>query len=192
MRPSNRITPWILLFTLAASLPGCGPKRTVFLDTAADFGAVRRVAVLPFENLTGDGTAGEKVQQLFIIELLALEVVEVVDPGEVARVLAEEQIDDVRLVGADEVAALAERLEVQAIVLGSVQEFGMDRGAGVNSPQVSLTCRMLEADGGSALWSVAVSRKGAGAMARLFGVSGDSPTEAARKMVHDALKTLVK
>ncbi len=68
----------------------------------------------------------------------------------------------------------------------------MERSSSVSSPHVSLTARMLETETGRVLWSVAVSREGAGAGARLFGISGDSATEAARKMVHDALKTLVR
>lgn len=174
---------------LAAS--ACASHHTAFLDRAADFDAIRRVAVLPFENLTTDPNAGEKVRRIFIIELLSQEVVEVVDPGEVARVLSEQRIDAVDTLGPEQVKALAEAMQAHALILGTVQEFSVDRTGQVSAPQVSLTCRMLEADSGRTLWSAAVSRGGAGAMSRLFGVSGDTPSEATRKLVREAIETLV-
>ena len=181
----------LLLLLATFSILGCAAKRTVYLDRQADFESVRRVAVLPFQNMTKDSFAGEKVRRIFIIELLAQEVVEVVDPGEVALVLREQRIDDVESMGPEKIATLAEAMKVDALIFGSVQELGLDRSRQVSSAQVSITCRMLDAGTGAPLWSAAASRGGAGAMSRLFGVSGDTVSEAARKMVRQVIKTLV-
>ncbi|MFQ5670100.1 MAG: GNA1162 family protein [Acidobacteriota bacterium] len=181
------------LGVLLAAGMACGSMhRTAFLDEGADFDAIKKVAVLPFENLTSDQYAAEKVTRIFIIELLAAKVVNVVDPGEVARVLHEQGITAVEGVGQEGIASLAKAMGAQAIILGSVQEFGVDRSSQVSAARVSFTCRMLQAETGNTLWSASVSRGGAGAMSRLFGVPGDSTTEAAQKMVREALLTLIK
>jgi hypothetical protein len=41
---------------------GCVPEHFVRLKT--DIGNIKRVAVLPFENFTSDGYAGEKIRRL--------------------------------------------------------------------------------------------------------------------------------
>jgi ABC-type enterochelin transport system ATPase subunit len=85
---------------------------------------------------------------------------------------------------------LGQELQVQALLGGSVQEYSAGRGAGA-STNVSLVFRLIETDSGEVIWSSSASKTGVGAMARLFGVGGDSPGERARKLIRKALKTLI-
>jgi hypothetical protein len=185
-----RATIGVLLLALTASACGDRPT-TTFIHPQADFGLINRVAVLPMENLTGEPTAGEKVRQLLIIELLSSGAVEVVDVGEVARGIRAAKIGDPTSPGTEEVRNLAAELDVQGLVAGSVQEFAEIRGSGARSTSVSMVFRLIETDAGQVIWSSSVSQSGAGAMVRLFGVGGDSPTERARRLIRKSLKTLI-
>ena len=51
------------------------------------------MAVLPLENLSGDRFASDRVRELLVTEMQALGIFEVVDVGEVNRVLRYDQIE---------------------------------------------------------------------------------------------------
>lgn len=170
---------------------GCAGNITTFIHPQADFSLVRRVAVLPIENLTREPTASAKVRQLLIIELLSSGSVEVVDVGEVARAIRMTGVSPPSSPANEDVKKLGEELEVQALIAGSVQEFSQGRSGGAPSTSVSISLRMIETDTGTVIWSSSVSKSGVGAMARLFGVGGDSATERAHELIQKALKTLI-
>lgn len=172
---------------------GCAAKtRTAYIDSATDFDSIRRVAVLPFENMTNDSAAGEKARRIFIIELLSLEIVEVVDPGEVLRVLAEKRIQNIDSLGDEQVKELGEAMGADALVFGAVHAYTRDRSGQVTAPEVALSFRMLDSVEARTVWTASVSRAGASAGSRMFGVSSATETEAARKLVREALETLVE
>jgi TolB-like protein len=175
----------------ALSAPGCSKKLTTFVHPTADFGLIERVAVLPLENLTTDDAAAEKVRQLLIIELLSSGAVDVVDVGEVARGIRAAGVGNAAAPGTEDAQKLGEELQVQALLAGSVQEFARGRGSGTVATNVSLVFRLLETDTGQVIWSSSISQTGTGAMARLFGVGGDSPGERARKLIRKALRKLI-
>lgn len=148
--------------------------------------------MLPIENLTQEPTASEKVRQLLIIELLSSGSVEVVDVGEVSRGIRAASIANAVSPGNEDVRKLGEELKVQALLAGTVQEFSRQRISGAPSTSVSLAFRMIETDTGEVIWSTSVSKSGVGAMARLFGVGGDSATERAHELIKKALATLIR
>lgn len=182
----------LAVLLLAVACAGCGDRPTTsFVHPQADFSLISRVAVLPLENLTGEEAAAEKVRQLLIIELLSSGAVEVVDVGEVARGIRDSKISNPVSPSREDIQKLAGELEIQGLIAGSVQEFAEVRGGGARSTSVSMVFRMIETDAGQVIWSSSVSQSGSGAMVRLFGVGGDSPTERARKLIRKSLKSLI-
>jgi TolB-like protein len=171
---------------------GCPRRLTTFVHPQADFSLIRRVAVLPLENLTQEPTAAEKVRQLLIIQLLSSGSVEVVDVGEVARGLRAANVSNPASPGTEDLRRLGKELGVEAVLGGSVQEFAQGRAAGAPATSVALVFRMMETETGQVIWSSSVSKSGVGAMARLFGVGGDSATERARKLIEKALDSLIR
>ncbi|HKY34244.1 MAG TPA: penicillin-binding protein activator LpoB [Candidatus Polarisedimenticolia bacterium] len=188
MRP--RVVGALVLLAMAEA--GCARRVTTFVDPRADFSLIRRVAVLPLENLTGEPTAAERVRQILIIEMLSSGAVEVVDVGEVARGLRAANVANAVSPEADEIKRLAAELKIQAVMAGTVQEFTQGRAAGAQTTAVSLAFRMIETDAGQVIWSSNVSRSGVGAMSRLFGVGGESATDRARDLIGKALDTLIR
>lgn len=174
-------------------LAGCASGgATRYLHPNVDMGAIQKVAVLPFENLTSERTAGEKVQKVFMTELLALSAFEVVEPGAVVRVLKAERAESVEALGPAELKRIGEALKADALFLGTVVDFADNRSGTTPAPDVTIQLRLVETQSGVTVWSASQTRSGASTSARLFGVGGASLTEAARELLRDELRSLVK
>jgi len=165
---------------------------TKYLHPNMDLGAVKRVAVLPFETLVPDRSAGEKVQKIFLTELLALDAFEVVEPGQVAKVLKAERIDSIESLGPADFKRIADALKAQGLFLGTVVDYTESRSGSTPSPEVTIQLRLVEAQSGVTVWSASRSRSGATASARLFGMGGQSLTQVSRQLIQEELSTLVK
>src|SRR6266545_8289844 len=113
-----------------------------------DLGALRRVAVLPFESLVQDRTAGEKVQKIFLTELLSLETFEVAEPGQVTKILKAERIESTESLGPADFKRLGEALKVQGVFLGSVVDYTESRGGSTPAPEVTIQLRLVETQSG--------------------------------------------
>lgn len=182
-----------LLTVLAAALFAAGcrtSQQTRYVHQNADLGAINKVAVLPFDTLATDRASGDKVQKIFYIELLALDVFEVAEPGQVMKVVRGSGPLD--LLGPADYQKIGKDLGVDGLFVGSVVDFDESRGATTGSPDVTIQLRLIETQTGSTIWSTSQTRSGASVGNRLFGVGGESLTEAARRVVRAELRTLLK
>jgi TolB-like protein len=189
------LTRWAAAALAAAVLllgTRCAGTTTKYLHPNVDLGAIRRVAVLPFENLTQDRTASEKVQKIFLTELLSLEAFEVVEPGQVTKELRASRIESVEALGPGDLKRIGESLKAQGIFVGAVVDYAETRSGQTPTPEVTIQLRLVETQSGVTVWSASRTRSGASASARLFGIGGQSLTEAARQLIKDELSTLVK
>jgi len=186
-----RVTPgWTISVMLLIGLAGCATRPTVYYHPNADFGAVKRIAVLPFDSLSSERTAADKVQKILMAELLAQSPFEVVEPGMVQQALREQRIENVSSLSPAEAKKLGEALRVQAFLMGTVVDYGESRSGTTPAPEVTLQLRLVEAQSGITLWNVSHTRSGLKLRTRLFGVGGESTTEAARNLVRDEINTL--
>jgi hypothetical protein len=163
-----------------------------YLHPNVDLAALKTAAVLPFENLTADRTAADKVQKMVVTELLALGVFEVVEPGTVVKAVRAERADAVEALGPPELQKVGAACKADVLFLGAVVDFEDNRVGQTPAPEVTIQLRMVETQSGVTVWSSTRTRSGAGTMARLFGVGGDSLTEAARQLVRHELRTLLQ
>jgi TolB-like protein len=157
-----------------------------------DFSFYRSVAVLPFENMTNDRFAGEIVRQVVISELLASGLVDVIFPGEVKSAMSEMGIKSVSSLTKEQITALSEILEVEALIVGSVEEFGNVKMGNVSAPQVTVSLMMADAGTGSIVWSVTSTRGGASFMARHFGARHETISETVLLLVRQSIQTLAQ
>lgn len=182
--------PLVVVLAAALFAAGCRTtQQTSYLHKNADLGAITKVAVLPFDNLTQERSASEKVQKIFYLELLSLDVFEVAEPGEVSKVMRSTGGDSL---GASEFQRIGKELGVDAVFVGNVVDFAETRSGSVMTPEVTIQLRMIDTHTGSTIWSTGRTRAGAGVSNRLFGVGGESLTEAARNVVRAELDTLLK
>jgi hypothetical protein len=168
----------VLVAVLALATACAVQKKPFFIDQRANFEAVRRVAVLPFENFAQDPHAAEKVRQILAIELLRAEAFEVVEPNEIGPALAAARVESIASITPEQIKAAGEKLGAQALLFGTVQEMTVDRTAGVASPVVVLQFRLVDVASGQTIWSTVVSREGVSLGARLFGLGSQSTNSA--------------
>jgi TolB-like protein len=194
MRTSTENRVWCAAGLAATFLAtGCAStKTTKYTHPNMDLGAIRRVAVLPFENLTQDKSASEKVQKIFLTELLSLEAFDVVEPGQMTQYLRANRVDSVEALAPTDLKKMGEALKAQGVFVGSVVDFADTRTGSTPSTEVTIQLRLVETQSGVTVWSASRTRSGATASARLFGIGGQSLTESARQLIHEELSTLVK
>lgn len=177
------------LLLLGACRSGSSAK---YVHPNADLGAIKRVAVLPFENLTQERSASDKVQKVFLSELLATEAFDLAEPGLVTKVLKAERIESPDAMGPAEMKRVGEALKAQGLFMGTVVDFAETRSGSTPSPEVTIQLRLVEVQSGVTIWTASKTRSGASASARLFGIGGETLTEAARALMREQLRGLVK
>jgi len=182
------MTRTLTITLLLASLAGvaCGaPAR--YLNRSADLGAIKTVAVLPFENLTADKLCAERLQRIFLTELLSREAFKVVEPGLVSRAMRRDQLDAATLTP-EELKRLGGALGAEAFFMGSVLEYDEGRSAGsAASPRVKLVLKLVDAESGTTLWTVNREAGGATVTARLFGIGGVAASTVAESIIRSEL-----
>jgi TolB-like protein len=166
----------------------CGTQKH-YVRSEADIKNIKRVAVLPFENFSPDETAGEKMRRIIITALLSKNI-DVVEPGEVTRLFRELKIKSIGSIKITEIQDIGKTLGVDAVMMGSVESFGMGRGISVTYPEVTVHLRLIELSSGNIIWSVRRTSGGPDFWTRHFGSEGPSLSEAAGKVAKEAIGTL--
>lgn len=191
--PKNNGRCLVVLVLLLGLCLGCSSslEPTRFINPAFDFGFVERVAVLPLENMTNDRQAGDRATRLLMTELLASGAVDVVEPGEV-RAALEKIAGTRRAPSTDEVVRLGSALDVQGIILGSVNQSESLRSGTVQIPVVTLDVHMLETETGRSVWAATHTEKGSGAASKFLGTGAEPISETTRRCVRVLVGTLVE
>lgn len=188
MRMTHR---WTIGALVLVGIAACGGTRpSVYYHPNADFGAIKRIAVLPFDSLSSERTAADKVQKIVMAELLAQSPFEVVEPGTVQQTLREQRIENIASLTPAETKKLGDALRVQALLMGTVVDYGEIRSGTTPAPEVTLQMRLVEVQSGITMWNVSQTRSGLKLRTRLFGVGGETTTEAARRLVREEIDTL--
>jgi hypothetical protein len=181
----------VLLFLL--SLGGCastGGGRVNYLDPAMDFASIRKVAVMPFVNLTRETNASDRVRDVFMTMLQATGGVYVVPPGEVGRGISRTGMSNPSAPSSEEVVRLAKIVEADAVITGTVREYGDVRSGSTTANLVSISLQMMEAQTGKVVWSASSTQGGVTTTDRLFGGGGEPMNPVTQKAVNDLLDKL--
>ncbi|RTR22575.1 hypothetical protein EJ903_06615 [Azospirillum griseum] len=163
----KRARPWLALL-LAAGLAGCSVGRTTSRDFARAGDSLApgaSVAVLPFENLTNHPNAGQIAADLLSTELYGLNLYRVAESSRVRNQMAAARIDSEKLTDATHAQALGRTLGADAVVIGSVSEYGYQHGLR-EEPVVGLNARLVRTADGVVLWASSQSAAGRGYFTR--------------------------
>lgn len=179
----------LAVVSLVLGIAGCASSPTRFVHPNADLGALQKVAVLPFENVSGVQGASDKVHKIFLVELLSLGAFDVIEPGRVAKALKGETVASPDQLAPEDLKRIGGALGADALFMGQVLDYSDARGTG-GAPSVTIQLRLIEVASGATVWSTSQTRSGSKASTRLFGVSSDSVTEATRKVIREELATL--
>jgi hypothetical protein len=164
----------------------------VYIDPNMDFGTIKNIAVMPFMSLARDPVVAERVRDVFINKLLATGAVYVLPVGEVARGAARAEIQNPSLPSPEEVVKLGGMLKVQAVITGTVREYGEVRSGTASSNMVSVSLQMIETQTGRVVWSASSTKGGVNIWDRLFGGGGRPMNRVTEKAVDDLINKLFK
>jgi len=178
----------VLLLVLV--LGGCASSGVKYHNPEMDFSSIKSVAVLPLANLTKEQNAAERVRDVFITMLLATGSMYVIPPGEVFRGLARASMADPTHPSAEEVKRLAGVVGVDAVITGTVREYGEVRSGQTAANTITVSMQMMDAQTGRVVWTGATTKGGITLGDRLFGGGGDPLDEVAREAVEDLLDKL--
>ncbi len=157
---------------LLVFLFGCGATSRVFVHPNTDMGYIKRVAVIPFENLTNEKYVGEKVSQVFLSEMLIAKDFDIVEPGEVSKALQVAQVNGngngSAIFGPEgatnldliKLQKITGQLNCQALVIGSVTSYEMVRVGSEQYPQISLNVRLVDGKTGTIIWMSSFTKRG--------------------------------
>jgi TolB-like protein len=138
---------------LLLGLAGCAADMAARSKLERKLPAGSRVAVLPFENLSGFDKAAEKVTDLFQTDLLASDRVDAVEYGMLYEGLRRYRIRSATRITGQQIDSLAVHVNADYLLVGSVLEYKErdDRFLGV-VPTVSFTCRLISCSTGESVW----------------------------------------
>jgi hypothetical protein len=179
-----------LLPFLATCSHGGGGRR--YLDPNMDFGSVKTVAVLPFQNLSKDNLAGDRVREVFANMLLATGAVYVLPQGEVMRGILRTGLANPTAPSMDEAVKLATALKVDAVITGVVKEYGEVRSGSATANVCSVSAQMMETATGRVVWGAATTKGGVDMGDRLLGGGGAPLNDVTEAAVNDLLNKLLK
>ncbi len=181
--------------TILALLPilllACASGRK-YTDKKMDFAALKTVAVLPLANLSRDTLAGERVRDVFSSMLLATGAVYVLPAGEVARGISKANVPAPAAPSQEEMVSLGKILGVEAVITGTVKEYGEVRSGNSAANVIALSMQMIETQTGKVVWSASSTKGGIGLGDRLFGGGGEPMNKVTEDAVRDLLNQMFK
>src|SRR3972149_3879577 len=121
---------------------------------------IKKIAVLPFYNMSGQKDAGKIVANVFVTEMFKSGRFRVEEPGNIAHFMIQERIDTVGEIEIERLKILGKRLGVDAVMTGTVEEFDDGRGGVSSVPTVSITARMISSNTGQLIWSAQNKKRG--------------------------------
>jgi TolB-like protein len=188
-----RIRVYIVLLLLAALLAaeGCAPSLVARRTSVTSSPAHPRLAVIPFDNLSGKEAAGVKITTYFQSLMTGNAKFDLVEYGEAYDILRKFRIRSSRLLTASQIDTLAQYLKIDYIVTGSVYDYSeFDNTYLGKVPQVSFDTRVIECATQKTVW-VGVSNGRGDESEIAFGIGAvRSADELAKRMVGSAVSDI--
>ncbi len=181
---------WLCSLLVIVAFQSCGAHTEVYRDQAMDFGAVQIVAVMPFANTSKDQMAAERVRDVFIPMLLSEGAFYVLPPGEVARGIARVGINNPVSLSTEDVTRLGALLKVNALIVGTIREYGEIRSGSTEANVISLSLQMIETQTGKIVWAASSTKGGIKMKDRLLGGGGAPMNEVTAEAAHDLIDKL--
>jgi len=112
--------------------------------------------------------------------------------GEIQRGLSRVEMRDPAAPSAEEIVAFGKVVGADAVVTGSVLEYGEARSGSASANYLSVTVQMMEAKTGKLVWSAQTTKGGVSGADRMFGGGGQPMNDVTAEAVNDLLDKLFK
>jgi hypothetical protein len=179
----------IAVYVTAILLVSCAANKytDVYFDENMDLSAVKTAAVMPFENLTKDQNAADRVRDVFTSKLLSTSEIYVLPSGEIKRGVVLIGISNPTTPSKEEAIKLASIIKVDAIITGSVREYGEVRSGTSSANLVSISVQMIEGQTGKIIWTASSTKGGISMWDRLLGGGGRPMNDVTEEAVNDII-----
>ena len=127
---------------------GSGDDANVYVSPGHS--AIRKVAVMPFKAPTE--LIGTSVSDQILMELLRTGRYEMVERGQMAQVLGEQELSMAGL-SAGKAAEVGAMLGADGVIIGTVSEYEKVAHRGGTRPVVGISARMIDTQSGKVVWS---------------------------------------
>lgn len=191
----KKYTLFFFLAFLILAPSGCGSKSSTtqtFLREGVDLTFINRVAILPFENNTQDEYAAKRIRDITATQIMANNIFDAVDKGIVDSALRDMGIDPSTPLDTPIVKRLAQRLNVQALVIGTINNIGENRQGSFSYPEMSFTLQLLDGESALILWRSSDTLSGYSLSDRLFGLDPMDAFQITIKLLNTMLATIPK
>lgn len=181
----------ILLIIGLFAIAGCASNMVARKGAAASFKPSARVAILPFENLSGKEQVAAKVTDYFHVFMADESGFTLVENGNIYEVMRKHRIRSGSLLTNSQVDSLASSLQIDYIVTGSVLEFDEYEDTFLGKiPRVSFNTRVIDCGTHNTVWA-AVSHGSGDKAELLFGIGAvRSADQLAEKMVDNVVSSV--
>jgi len=180
MRP---LVWFALAFLLVGS--GCGPRFSASKGVDEVIPPGTRVAVMPFENLSGRENASEKITDYFIQALHRVKALEMVEIGQTYEQMRRLRIRSSTFLTSEQIDSLANSLQVAYIFAGAVLEYTETDNTYLGKiPQISVNIRVVKCATGKTVWA-GVSNARGDQSELLFGLGAVRSREELARLVLD-------
>jgi len=181
---------WCVLVLIICA--GCaGGAATSYLHPTVDFSHIHRCAVVPYQNLTQDNFADERLQSAFLSEVLHDGSITMLDPEETESAMRGLKIAEGSPLAPEQFVALGKALNVEGIFFGTVEEYGVSRNTRRPVYEVTATFGLAETETGNLIWRSQVHADGSSFWKKIFGGESASLYDVSRKAVRKALGSLL-
>lgn len=160
---------------------GCTTVKETYLNPLADAESIKRVAILPFMNLTNDNQATFAIEEGFLIELLKIGTISVSNPGEVRKAV---ELEGLRPGSVDRATLekIGKQLDCNAVLVGTVSLFDK------STPEVSISGQLIDVESGEIIWASTMGSVGRTDLPT-FGIG---ETTSVRRLTQSIIKEMVK
>ena len=136
---------------------GVRSEANVYVPAAQD--GVLKIAVMPLKAATE--LIGSSVSDMVVTELLRTKKYQLVERGRMGQVLGETELAMSGLSDAQAVET-ARMLGAEAVVIGTVDEYGQQARSGDTYAVVGLAIRLIDCSNGEILWSADLAKMASG------------------------------
>jgi len=179
-----------MALVMLAFVSGCSPKATSFVRDDVDYSFIRTVAIFPFQNLSQDINANERLHSVFVSQILERDAVAVVEFGTVLSAMSQMQLTVDSVLTPEQIMELGKVMSVDGIFFGSVEEYGIERLSKDRTYSITASYSLAETQTGSMVWSAQTRTDGGSFWRKLFGGGSASLYSVSKNNVNQALETL--
>jgi TolB-like protein len=163
---AKRLPGLLTIGLLLASVTGCAPTIRVYVNPDADLAFYKKIAVLPFSDLSGNGLAAPRVTRAFVTELILTNRYQIVQPEEFVAALNRMRVYPAN--GVYDPAQLknaALELGATGILRGAVTEYQMTRDGSGDMPVIGFDAELLDVNTGNIVWRSSITKRAKGRIA---------------------------